>query len=228
MLSTLAGNSILSADDTSACEGDHRRAQEHVPTEHLRDVATVLVRRPARRAAKCALVAGKWKSAATAGMVSGAATGASLNGAQFLSEWDNTSGTEPKVEKVYQISIPRGPPPVPNRSFFDPTSLTNAAAPSTRRPKSASSTACSASASSAPKGPALCSFRSCGICSIVKSSFHEFTFGKKANCGRCGDGVYAFRNPSLADGHSTSATSTPYRVMIACDAAVASNAETSR
>ncbi|CAK5269535.1 unnamed protein product [Mycena citricolor] len=135
--------------------------------------------------------------------------------AQFLSEWDNPSGTKPKVEKVYQISVPRD---IKARH----ESFRRTQHPTTEiRLFHSSQCICDLGT----KGPALCSFRSCGICSIVKSSFHEFAFGEKANCGRFGDGVYAFRNPSLADGHSTSATSTPYRVMIACDAAVASNAE---
>lgn len=34
------------------------------------------------------------------------------------------------------------------------------------------------------KTPALCSFKSCGICCIVKSSFNEFAFGEKFNSGR--------------------------------------------
>jgi hypothetical protein len=35
-----------------------------------------------------------------------------------------------------------------------------------------------------------------------------------------GDGVYSYRNPALADNFATSCTSSPYRVMIACDVAV--------
>ena len=30
----------------------------------------------------------------------------------------------------------------------------------------------------------LCSWQSCGICSILKSSFSEFEFGAKRNIGR--------------------------------------------
>jgi len=35
-----------------------------------------------------------------------------------------------------------------------------------------------------------------------------------------GDGVYSYRNPALADNFATSCTSSPYRVMIACDVTV--------
>jgi hypothetical protein len=37
---------------------------------------------------------------------------------------------------------------------------------------------------------------------------------------RFGDGIYSYRNPALADLFATSCTSSPYRVMIACDVAV--------
>jgi hypothetical protein len=37
---------------------------------------------------------------------------------------------------------------------------------------------------------------------------------------RYGAGIYSYLNPALADGFSTSCTTSPYRVMIACDAIV--------
>jgi hypothetical protein len=37
---------------------------------------------------------------------------------------------------------------------------------------------------------------------------------------RFGDGIYSYRNPALADDFATSCTSSPYRVMIACDVVV--------
>jgi hypothetical protein len=97
------------------------------------------------------------------------------------------------------------------------------------------------------KTPALCNFKSCDICCILKSSFHEFAFGDRFNTGRYvpgrrnkyilqmvltgsrrfGGGIYSYRNPSLADMHATAATSTPYRVMIACYIAVQSDFEVS-
>ena len=83
------------------------------------------------------------------------------------------------------------------------------------------------------KEPTLCSYKSCGICLIVKSSFKSFAFGATSNIGRCvescwlkwncwwwsrfGDGIYSYRNPAYADQYATSCTSSPYRVMIACD-----------
>jgi hypothetical protein len=88
------------------------------------------------------------------------------------------------------------------------------------------------------KEPVLCNYRSCGICSIVKSSFKSFAFGVTSNSGRCawncwlqwntnwwfrsrfGEGIYSYRNPAFADQYATSCTSSPYRVMIACDALV--------
>ncbi|KAJ7614080.1 hypothetical protein FB45DRAFT_993050 [Roridomyces roridus] len=118
---------------------------------------------------------------------------------QFLSEWDCPSGGRPKVEKVYQIVVPRDV-----RARHDVFRASQHATEEIRAPKQA----------------VLCEFKSCGICCIVKSCFHEFAFGEKFNIGRFGDGIYSYRNPSLADVHATSATSTPYRVMIACDATV--------
>ena len=87
------------------------------------------------------------------------------------------------------------------------------------------------------KEPALCNLKSCGTCCIIKSSFKEFAFGERYNVGRyvinhtsrlfivlktCryGKGIYVYRDPSLADQYATSCTSSPYRVMIACDTLV--------
>ncbi|KAI0090990.1 hypothetical protein BDY19DRAFT_991587 [Irpex rosettiformis] len=66
----------------------------------------------------------------------------------------------------------------------------------------------------------FCTWQSCGICSILKSSFTTFAFNEKHNTGRFGDGVYSYINPALADKFATSSTSSPYRVMIACDVSV--------
>ncbi|KAF8183437.1 hypothetical protein BJ912DRAFT_1023227 [Pholiota molesta] len=63
------------------------------------------------------------------------------------------------------------------------------------------------------EGPIPCNFKSCGICCIVSNY----------NNGRFGEGIYSSRNPALADRFSTSCTSSPYRVMIACDATVPVN-----
>lgn len=39
---------------------------------------------------------------------------------------------------------------------------------------------------------------------------------------RFGEGIYSYRNPACADRFSTSCTTSPYRVMIACDTFVLS------
>jgi hypothetical protein len=41
-------------------------------------------------------------------------------------------------------------------------------------------------------------------------------------CWRLGVGIYSYENPALADRFATSCLSSPYRVMIACDVAIAS------
>ena len=63
----------------------------------------------------------------------------------------------------------------------------------------------------------LCNWKSCGICSIVKSSFTTFEFGVTSNSGRYGKGIYSYFNPSMADRFATSSISSPYRVMLACE-----------
>jgi len=68
----------------------------------------------------------------------------------------------------------------------------------------------------------LCSFKACGICNIVKSSFRAFAFGVTENTGRYGPGTYSYLDPTLADVWSTSCTTSPYRVMIACDVVMSS------
>jgi len=66
----------------------------------------------------------------------------------------------------------------------------------------------------------ICDRPSCGICSILKSSFKSFAFGDQFNTGRYGKGIYSYLNPARADRHSTSCMSSPYRVMISCDVAM--------
>lgn len=45
---------------------------------------------------------------------------------------------------------------------------------------------------------------------------------------RHGSGVYSYLDPALADGFATSCTSSPYRVMIACDVIVSSGSKRRR
>jgi len=66
-------------------------------------------------------------------------------------------------------------------------------------------------------GVRFCTWRSCGICAIIKSAFTAFEFGIKSNSGRFGLGVYSYLEPSLADKHAVSTTSSPYRAMLACE-----------
>ncbi|KAJ7472737.1 hypothetical protein FB451DRAFT_1339533 [Mycena latifolia] len=131
--------------------------------------------------------------------------------AQFLSEWDCPNTAAPKVEKVYQVSIPRD-----IRARHD--AYRYGGSRWLLHP-------CEIRVFHSSQRPLLCSFKSCGICCIVKSSFREFAFGETFNNGRFGEGIYSYRNPSLADVHATSATSTPYRVTIACDVSVESDFE---
>ncbi|KAJ7067312.1 hypothetical protein C8F01DRAFT_664506 [Mycena amicta] len=129
---------------------------------------------------------------------------------QFLSEWDGPNPARPKVDKIFQISLPRD-----IRARLDAYRTKQRGSQEIRVFHSAQCIC-----DMGTKGPVLCDFKSCGICCVVKSSFHEFVFGDKFNNGRFGEGIYSYKNPSLADGHATSATSTPYRVMIACDVVV--------
>lgn len=65
--------------------------------------------------------------------------------------------------------------------------------------------------------PSLCSWKSCGICSIIKSSFTTFEFGMTNNIGRHGKGVYSYFDPSMADRFATSSVSSPYRAILLCE-----------
>ncbi|KAF8805454.1 hypothetical protein BYT27DRAFT_7225020 [Phlegmacium glaucopus] len=129
--------------------------------------------------------------------------------AQFLREWDSPRDT-PSFAKVYEIINPRD---VHNQHERYRSSY-----PTVERIRSYHSSQCICDLGH--KGPTLCNFKSCGICLIVKSSFKSFAFGAASNHGRFGDGIYSYRNPALADQHATSCTSSPYRVMTACDALV--------
>ncbi|KNZ77576.1 hypothetical protein J132_05110, partial [Termitomyces sp. J132] len=66
----------------------------------------------------------------------------------------------------------------------------------------------------------LCSYKSCGICCIARSSFGFLAFGAHFNHGRFGDGIYSYRNSALADRFATSCTSSPYRVSLGCSVIV--------
>ena len=81
----------------------------------------------------------------------------------------------------------------------------------------------------------FCTWRACGICTIIKSAFTTFEFGIKSNSGRSveststlirsivltlvparfGPGIYSYLKPSLADRWAV--CSPPHRVMLACE-----------
>ncbi|KAF7357349.1 hypothetical protein MSAN_01330700 [Mycena sanguinolenta] len=129
---------------------------------------------------------------------------------QFLSEWVSPNAARPRIDKVYQVFVPRDV-----RARHNAYRANECA---TEKVRVFYSAQCICDMGT--KTPVLCNFKSCGICCVIKSSFNEFAFGERFNTGRFGEGIYSYRNPNLADVHATSATSTPYRVMIACDIAV--------
>jgi len=63
----------------------------------------------------------------------------------------------------------------------------------------------------------LCNTLSCGICTVLKSSFKSFAFNISHDTGRHGHGIYSNLNSAQADQFATSCTSSPYRVMVLCD-----------
>ncbi|TEB34610.1 hypothetical protein FA13DRAFT_1491737 [Coprinellus micaceus] len=128
---------------------------------------------------------------------------------QFLSEWEAGSYT-PSFEKVYEVLLPRDA-----RNRHDQYRSRN---PTYLEVRSFHASQCICDLGT--KEGALCNIRSCGICMVIKSSFKLFAFGTSTSQGRFGDGIYSYRNPALADRFATSCTSSPYRVMIACDVSV--------
>ncbi|KAF7378240.1 hypothetical protein MSAN_00248900 [Mycena sanguinolenta] len=134
---------------------------------------------------------------------------------QFLSGWHSLNAVRPRVHKVYQISVPSH-----IRALHNAYRANQRATEEIRVFHSAQCIC-----DMGTKTAALCNYKSCGICCIIRSSFNGFAFGEKYNIGRFGEGIYSYKNPSLADVHATSATSTPYRVVIACDVAVEANLE---
>ncbi|KAE9385464.1 hypothetical protein BT96DRAFT_840684, partial [Gymnopus androsaceus JB14] len=113
----------------------------------------------------------------------------------------------PTVDKVYQVLVPReelGRYAAYRKNLNTPQEI---------RTYHASLVVCDLGT----KGPFLCERTSCGVCTVVRSSFHSFAFEEQYNQGRFGPGIYTSTNPRLADRHATSCISSPYRVMVACD-----------
>ncbi|EAU83113.2 hypothetical protein CC1G_11639 [Coprinopsis cinerea okayama7 len=131
--------------------------------------------------------------------------------AQFFSEWEAPGSTSsPTFEKAYEVILPRE-----FRTRHDQYRSMN---PQLTEIRSFHSSQCICDLGY--KDSVLCNFKSCGICCTVKSGFKAFAFGAPFNKGRFGDGIYSYRNPALADRFATSCTSSPFRVMIACDVSV--------
>ncbi|KAF8896053.1 hypothetical protein BD779DRAFT_1608447 [Infundibulicybe gibba] len=133
--------------------------------------------------------------------------------AQFISEWEDKSARQPTVEKIYEVTVPRDA-----QTRYE---AYRAAHPRAEEIRTFHSSQCICDLGH--KDAAPCNFKSCGICNILKTSFKTFAFGnwiRIVNRTRFGDGIYSYRNPSLADQFATSCTSSPYRVMIACDVIV--------
>ncbi|KAL1724552.1 hypothetical protein EV715DRAFT_245113 [Schizophyllum commune] len=127
--------------------------------------------------------------------------------AHFVSEWSGP-GIVPSVEKVYRVVLPADT----MRGYHDYQS----SRPNETRIRTFFSQQCICDLGT--KFPVLCDFKSCGICMSIKSSFRTFAFGSKQIEGMPERGVYTYGNPSMADKDATSCTTSPYRVMIACDA----------
>jgi len=125
---------------------------------------------------------------------------------QFLREW-NSPDTAVSVKKIYEVTSPRDV-----QAKYDARKKSGQGGLEIRTFHS-SQCICDLGVGD----PALCNFQACGICTTVKTSFKAFAFGVSQNTGRYGKGVYSYLNPALADGFSTSCTSSPYRAMIACD-----------
>jgi len=127
----------------------------------------------------------------------------------FDTEWRSAVRSK-TIDKVYEITIPRD---VRARH----SAFRKRASPMYEvRTYQSSQCVCDLGTQDA----SLCAQQSCGICSVIKSSFKEFAFGVPHNDGRYGAGVYSYQNPALADRFATSCTSSPYRVMIACEVVV--------
>ncbi|TRM64454.1 hypothetical protein BD626DRAFT_252831 [Schizophyllum amplum] len=127
--------------------------------------------------------------------------------AHFGSEWGG-AGSIPLVQKVYRVVLPADA----MRGYHDYQS----SRPHEQRIRTFFAQQCICDLGT--KSPVLCDFKSCGICMSIKSCFRTFAFGSKYLEGRHEKGIFTYRNPAMADKDATSCTSSPYRVMIACDA----------
>ncbi|KAF9440534.1 hypothetical protein P691DRAFT_793327 [Macrolepiota fuliginosa MF-IS2] len=130
--------------------------------------------------------------------------------AQFLSEWESSVGDLPTFERAYEAILTRDV-----RVRHD---VYRAKIGGSEEIRTFYSTLCVCDLGS--KDNNLCNGQTCGICCTVKSAFISFAFGETSMGGRFGPGVYSYRNPARAHTFSTSCTTSPYQVMVACDAIV--------
>ncbi|KXN91184.1 hypothetical protein AN958_02752, partial [Leucoagaricus sp. SymC.cos] len=130
--------------------------------------------------------------------------------AQFLSEWETKSDHLPGFEKAYKVILTRDV-----RVRHD---TYRAKIVGSKEIQTFYSSLCVCDLGT--KDGNLCTGSTCGICCAVRSAFKSLAFGKMSMPGRFGSGFYSYQNPARADRFSTSCTTSPYRVMIACDTVV--------
>ncbi|GLB40707.1 hypothetical protein LshimejAT787_0805780 [Lyophyllum shimeji] len=128
----------------------------------------------------------------------------------FVSQWKSPEPA-PTVEKIFEVDVPHDV-----RTKHNAYRATSSSAVEIHTYHS-SQCICNFGVDASS---VLCSYKSCGICCIVKSSFNSFAFGVPFNTGRFGDGIYSYRNSARADYFATSCTSSPYRVSIGCSTIV--------
>ncbi|KAJ3773488.1 hypothetical protein FB446DRAFT_531293 [Lentinula raphanica] len=134
---------------------------------------------------------------------------------RFIQEWNVQGEALPTVNKVYQVIVPRD-----HLSRYAAHKKTLHKAQEMRT-YHASLMLCDLGT----KGPFICERQGCGICSVLRSSFEAFAFGDKHQQGRFGPGIYTQMNPKLADKEATTITTSPYRIMVACDILVDADQE---
>ncbi|KAF9790509.1 hypothetical protein BJ322DRAFT_1169402 [Thelephora terrestris] len=139
----------------------------------------------------------------------------SLQDPQAASLIDNFNhmwkGPEPvEIGKVYEIRLP--PNMVKSRDAYHNKLI---AVKKPRQIQTFHSTQCICDLGT--NSTEFCDWSGCGICAILLTAFTEFEFDARSNTGRFGPGIYSYLNPSLADKWAVSTTSSPYKVMLACE-----------
>ncbi|KAK0469537.1 uncharacterized protein EV420DRAFT_1633960 [Desarmillaria tabescens] len=133
----------------------------------------------------------------------------------FIRYWDPSGAKSPTLRKIYKVRSTAEE----NESYKDFKKRVNK--PKEVRTFHSAQCICDLG----EKSPEVCQYKSCGICSIIKSSFNAFEFGEPVNNGRFGEGIYSHKFAVYADRFATSCTSSQYRVTILSDAIVDSSTE---